>query len=74
MWDATSGGNQIQSIALQQSAGVPTNHIASVTAGSTFNYTYDAAGNVTNDGVHSYGYDSENRIVGVDGGATPLAA
>ena len=34
------------------------------------NYTYDAAGNVTNDGVHAYGYDSENRIVSVDGGST----
>lgn len=32
--------------------------------------TYDAAGNVTNDGNHSYTYDAENRIVSVDGGAT----
>jgi len=70
MWDATSGGNQIQSIALQQSGGAPTNRITSVTSGSTVNYSYDAAGNVTNDGVHSYGYDSENRIVSVDGGST----
>jgi RHS repeat-associated protein len=70
MWDATSGGNQIQSITLQQSGGAPTNRITSVTAGSTVNYTYDAAGNLTNDGVHSYGYDSENRIVSVDGGST----
>ncbi|HXF39109.1 MAG TPA: RHS repeat-associated core domain-containing protein [Blastocatellia bacterium] len=70
MWDATSVGNQIQSIALQQSGGTPTNRIASVTAGSTLNYTYDAAGNVTNDGVHNYGYDSENRVVSVDGGST----
>src|SRR5438309_10878598 len=70
VWDATSGGNQIQSITLQGSGGIPTNQIASVTAGSTVNYTYDAAGNVTNDGVHSYGYDSENRIVSVDGGST----
>ncbi len=36
----------------------------------TNSYSYDAAGNVTNDGVHSYGYDSENRIVSVDGGST----
>jgi RHS repeat-associated protein len=36
----------------------------------TANYTYDAAGNVTNDGVHSYTYDAENRVVSVDGGAT----
>ncbi|MEK6302572.1 MAG: RHS repeat-associated core domain-containing protein [Acidobacteriota bacterium] len=38
--------------------------------GSTVNYTYDAAGNVTNDGLHSYTYDAENRLVSVDGGAT----
>jgi len=74
MWDAVSGGNQIQSITLQQSAGVPTNRIVSVTSGSTVNYTYDAAGNVTNDGLHSYAYDSENRIVSVDGGATASCA
>jgi YD repeat-containing protein len=55
VWDATSGGNQIQSITLQQSGGAPTNQIASVTAGSTANYTYDAAGNVTDDGAHIYG-------------------
>ena len=70
MWDATSGGNQIQSITLQQSGGAPTNQIASVTSGSTVNYTYDVAGNVTNDGAHTYTYDSENRIVSVDGGST----
>ena len=70
MWDATSGGTQIQSITLQGSGGIPTNQIASVTEGSTVNYTYDAAGNVTNDGVHSYSYDSANRIVSVDGGST----
>jgi len=70
MWDATSGGTQIQSISLVQSGGVPNNQIASVTSGGTVNYTYDAAGNVTNDGVHSYSYDSENRLVSVDGGST----
>jgi RHS repeat-associated protein len=67
MWDATSGGNQIQSVALQQSGGAPTNRVASV---NTVNYTYDAAGNVTNDGAHSYQYDAENRLVSVDSGAT----
>src|SRR6185295_4101543 len=70
MWNATSGGTQIQSITLQQSGGAPTNRITSVTSGSTVNYSYDAAGNVTTDGVHAYGYDSENRIVIVDGGST----
>ena len=33
-------------------------------------YSYDAAGNLLNDGVHSYTYDAESRIVSVDGGAT----
>src|SRR5205807_4262570 len=42
----------------------------SVTAGTTLNYTYDAAGNVTSDGVHIYQYDAENRLVNVDNGAT----
>jgi RHS repeat-associated protein len=28
--------------------------------------TYDASGNITNDGVHSYSYDAENRIIKVD--------
>jgi hypothetical protein len=70
VWDATSGGNQIQSITLQGSGGVPTNQIQSVTSGGTVNYTYDAAGNVSNDGAHGYTYDSENRLVSVDGGST----
>jgi RHS repeat-associated protein len=71
VWDAMSGGNQIQSMTLEQLGGAPTNRIASVTdAGGTANYAYDAAGNVTNDGQHSYTYDGENRLVAVDGGAT----
>src|SRR6266404_2106150 len=71
MWDATSGGSQIQSIALQQSGGAPTNQIASVIVGlNVKTYAYDYAGNVTNDGVHTYQYDAENRLTSVDGGAT----
>jgi RHS repeat-associated protein len=33
-------------------------------------YQYDAAGNLTNDGVHTYTYDAEERLTKVDGGAT----
>ncbi len=33
-------------------------------------FTYDAAGNLLNDGNHSYTYDGENRIISVDGGST----
>jgi len=61
----------IQSVSLEQSGGVPTNRITSVNnSGVTVNYTYDANGSVTNDGVHTYAYDSENRLVSVDGGTT----
>jgi YD repeat-containing protein len=70
VWDATSGGSQIQSIGLQQSGGAPTNRITSVTTTGTVGYVYDASGNVTNDGLHSYTYDAEDRLVAVDSGAT----
>jgi RHS repeat-associated protein len=33
-------------------------------------YSYDAAGNLLNDGAHTYTYDAENRITQVDAGAT----
>jgi RHS repeat-associated protein len=39
-------------------------------SGATKNYTYDANGNLTNDGVHTYQYDGDNRVKSVDGGAT----
>ncbi len=37
-------------------------------------YVYDAAGNLTNDGNHSYTYDAENRLVNVDNGGTAAYA
>src|SRR6185437_9641605 len=33
-------------------------------------FTYDAAGNILNDGSHSYTYDAEGRMLTVDGGST----
>lgn len=32
-------------------------------------YQYDAAGNMTSDGLHQYFYDAENHLVQVDGGS-----
>src|SRR5262249_52454066 len=47
VYDATSGGNQIQSVSLVQSSSIPNNQIASVTqGGSTYTYSYDANGNL----------------------------
>src|SRR5712664_100264 len=33
-------------------------------------YSYDAAGNLLNDGTHNYTYDAENRMIKVDAGNT----
>jgi RHS repeat-associated protein len=32
-------------------------------------YSYDAAGNMTGDGIHTYSYDAESRLIQVDGTA-----
>jgi RHS repeat-associated protein len=71
VWPSVFGGSPIQTVTLEQSGGAPTNRITSVTNnGTPSNYLYDAAGNVTNDGVHTYQYDAENRVVSMDNGAT----
>ena len=62
MWDAVSGGNQLQNTVIGQAAGMKTNRIASVN-GTAF--SYDASGNVINDGARTCTYDAENRIVSV---------
>jgi RHS repeat-associated protein len=63
MWDAVSGGNQLQNIVIDGA-----NHIWSVNASNSDpNYYYDPAGNLVWAGGHSYNYDAENRLVCVDG-------
>ena len=63
-------GNRTSQTALQSGYNfLPTinaanNHI------TTSGYAYDAAGNMTNDTVHSYTYDAEGNITKVDGGST----
>jgi RHS repeat-associated protein len=64
VWDAVSGGNQLQNTVIGQAGGMKTNRIASVN-GTAF--SYDAGGNVTGDGARAYIYDSENRVVSVSG-------
>jgi RHS repeat-associated protein len=67
-WGNRTGvsGGSTQSITLQQqSAGVPNNRIATVNG---VGYLYDASGNLTSDGAHSYQYDGEGRIATVDNG------
>ncbi|HEY2934704.1 MAG TPA: RHS repeat-associated core domain-containing protein [Acidobacteriota bacterium] len=52
--------------------GAPPTNSLSVDASSNrvTTWTYDAVGNVTNDGRHTYAYDAENRIISIDSGAT----
>ncbi|MEK6288507.1 MAG: RHS repeat-associated core domain-containing protein [Acidobacteriota bacterium] len=71
-WGNRTGvsGGSTQNIVLQQQpgapAGVPNNRITSVNG---VGYAYDSSGNLNSDGAHSYSYDAEGRIAGVDGGA-----
>jgi RHS repeat-associated protein len=47
------------------------NHITSSFSCSSPNpFCYDGAGNLLNDGLHTYTYDAENRVTQVDGGNT----
>jgi YD repeat-containing protein len=39
------------------------NRLSSSTAGGTRAYTHDAAGNLTSDGLNTYGYDARGRLV-----------
>jgi RHS repeat-associated protein len=57
VWNATSGGSQIQTVNMQSGSN---NKIANVDGVS---YSYDASGNLTSDGTgRSYQYDAEGRM------------
>src|ERR1700749_573461 len=63
-------GNRVSQTALQTGYNFnPTINPANnqITTGG---YTYDAAGNMLNDTVHSYTYDAEGNLTKVDGGST----
>jgi RHS repeat-associated protein len=57
----------------QTPQGLATSKVGSQTSGYANNrntsFTYDAAGNQTNDGSHSYTFNAENQITQMDGGA-----
>lgn len=47
-----------------------TNEYTAISSGASFTPTYDANGNTLTDGLHTYAYDYENRLISVDGGST----
>ena len=65
VWNATSGGTQLQNVSLVMQGSAPNNRIASINGTA---YTYDPAGNLTGDGPHTYTYDAANRLTKVDSG------
>jgi RHS repeat-associated protein len=63
-------GNRLSQIPQGGTASMPLNEVAvDPTTNRISGFQYDAAGNATNDGLHSYGYDAENRLTKIDGGA-----
>lgn len=44
------------------------NRLTSTIGPTARTFAYDAAGNVTSDGIHSYAYDDRSRLVSVDSG------
>jgi RHS repeat-associated protein len=68
-WTIDAWGNMI---AQTTTAGTCNNFSSSVNTKNQLQsgYQYDAAGNVTYDGVHNYTYDAENRVIQVDSGST----
>jgi RHS repeat-associated protein len=68
-WDYDQYGNRWHQNPYQGSCNAP---MFSFTGNNNRidGYTYDATGNLLNDGVHNYTYDAESRIIQVDGGNT----
>ena len=67
-WSYDAWGNRLS----QSGTGGTCNTMATTALANNqiSGYAYDAAGNMTGDGLHTYTYDAENRIISVDGGVT----
>jgi RHS repeat-associated protein len=72
-WDISWGFDVWGNRTGQTPRGLATSKVGTQTSGYTNNrnttFTYDAAGNQTNDGLHNYTFNAENQITQMDGGA-----
>ncbi|HYR76178.1 MAG TPA: RHS repeat-associated core domain-containing protein [Pyrinomonadaceae bacterium] len=67
-WSQTNGYDQYGNRWIDYGGGVHNLSFSTTTNRiTTSGYSYDAAGNLTNDSIHSYGFDAENKIKMVDG-------
>ncbi|MGC1294338.1 MAG: RHS repeat-associated core domain-containing protein, partial [Alloacidobacterium sp.] len=64
-WQENTNGAQLSYISANNHINLPCVHQIS-------GICYDAAGNITWDGVHSYTYDAEGNILNVDNGSTAV--
>ena len=67
-WSQTNGYDQYGNRWIDYGGGSPNLGFSTSTNRiTTGGFTYDSAGNLTNDTVHSYAFDAENKIKTVDG-------
>ena len=67
-WSQTNGYDQYGNRWIDYGGGIHNLSFSTTTNRiTTSGYTYDSAGNLTNDSIHSYGFDAENKIKTVDG-------
>ncbi|MDX6501039.1 MAG: hypothetical protein QOG23_4299 [Blastocatellia bacterium] len=67
-WSQTNGYDQYGNRWIDYGGGVHNLSFSPVTNRITNSgYAYDAAGNLINDSMHSYGFDGENKVKTVDG-------
>jgi hypothetical protein len=63
-------GNRVSQTPLQTGFSFSATYSPATNQITTSGYTYDAAGNMTDDSFHSYKYDAEGNILQVDAGNT----
>ncbi len=72
-FDYDANGNRtsfgVDGSAWPYTVGTNSNRLLASTGPVAKSYSFDAAGNVTSDGVHSYAYDDSGRFVSLDSGA-----
>jgi RHS repeat-associated protein len=71
-YDASSNRIALTNLSTTQTSlyaiDTASNRLLNISGVSNVSYIYDANGNTTNDGVHSFGYDARNRLIDVDAG------